>query len=225
MMTVYRVETAEGFGPYSEIAPEIRTDYSVHPEPDLEGLEFDSSMSFGFESLERLMDWFSAEEIETLGVYGEHWLVSKYEAQAITVQSSKTQSVFDRERATLFGCFPLDRLRSYSREEISTELSFELDLLFEPHAECVPAEQHESLSEHHSAEFTPRLPESTYGDQRTRIREMLSNLTDGCYYEINWKLHVYRDRKLYLLGSDALLEVSLEGLKDTAKVISPVRKS
>ena len=228
MTIIYRVETPEGFGPYSRIAPELGTSYnsSIHPEPDLEGLNVDFSMSFGFESLERLMNWFSAGEIEDLGIYRERWLVSKYEARADTVQSSQTQSVFDKKRAKLLGCFSLDELRGYFRDDVSKELSAELEQLFEPHAECVPVEQHESLRAR-KVRFNAKLPVAmrTEEERIKAIREMLSNLRDGCYYEIDWKLYVYRDGQLYLLDYEGLLKVSLEELKETAVEIYPVTKS
>jgi len=139
MAVVYRVETPEGFGPYSRIAPEL-TAHENHRSPKSEGIEFPYYWYFGFQDLSLLTLWFSAVEIEELKEYGESWLLSKYEVPENRLKSTVHQTVFDRHssQSTLLGCLALDALAGAPRERLSEERIAELDRLFEPHEPCEP---------------------------------------------------------------------------------------
>ena len=214
MAIVYRVENWEGFGPYSRIAPRFQYSSHLHPEPDLEGLSVDDSMSFGFADFFRLMLWFSAEEIQTLGSWGEEWLVSKYSVAEGHLQSSSTQTVFRRDEAELLGCLPLSELGAVKRQhctrKVADRLERRLEARFESHAPCGPAQQHISISEGYCET----------GESSDLIRSQLTNLREGCYYSIDGYDHVYRNGLIYEIDDDHdLVEADLSYLNEVASEI------
>lgn len=190
MAIVYRVENWEGLGPYSRIAPPLPYSPSLHPEPDLEGLRVDRSMSFGFADLFQLMLWFSADEIQTLGRWGEEWLISQYSVAEEHLQSSSTQTVFRKGEAELLGCLPLDELGTIERyqgtRKMADALEASLQSRFSPHAPCEPASQHSLLSGDREFPVT-----------RERINAQLRHLRNGCYYSVDYSNYVYRNSTLY----------------------------
>ena len=214
MAIVYRVENWEGFGPYSRIAPRLSYDPQCHPEPDLEGLDVDSSMSFGFADFFKLMLWFSSEEIKTLGHWGEDWLISKYEVPDEHLQSSHTQTVFRKSKAKLLGCIPLSELGAVERyqgtRKVADALELSLEHRFEPHDPCRPARQHISISEDYCESLEPS----------DLIRSQLRHLRSGCYYSIDGYDYVYRDGAIYDLNDEhGLVKVDLSYLDETASEI------
>jgi hypothetical protein len=110
MVTVYRVETVDGDGPYwrgpgqAAIHGDLCFDYERAvrrvPTPYLDNLSgFNHEHSFGFKSREQLEAWFTRSEREYLA--GCHFLVSVYEVDDDLVQYGNKQVVFDRKAATL----------------------------------------------------------------------------------------------------------------------------
>lgn len=105
MVTVFRVETAEGFGPYSarsnprEFTPEAEGDLTnmsfrhtsdQHPTPCQSGIDFDYGHDrCGFPSLRALIDWFDPEERQMLHKHG--FSISVYVKDIADVKFSEKQ--------------------------------------------------------------------------------------------------------------------------------------
>lgn len=172
MAIIYRVETPEGFGPYSKIAPRL-TDHENHHNPKKEGIEFPYYWYFGFQDLSLLTLWFSGRELEELKSYGQSWLLSKYEVPEDRLVSSSYQTAFDRRKATLLGCQPLDALAGAARERLSEEKVVELSAGFVPHESCEPRPRFGLFRE------TPLL---TLDRGEHSLREVIDSLEDGRYY-------------------------------------------
>ena len=202
MAIVYRVETPEGFGPYSKIAPRFESAEAHHLSPRSEGLKFPSFYYFGFLELSRLTLWFSGKEIEALSEYGEHWLLSRYEVSSEHMVKSATQVAFHRNSSELTGCLPLELLSGSSRRELSAEQVLELQQSFEPRQECLPFPQHSSFSRKDTHEFSGDGELTVNGEL---LAERLRNLREGSYYRVQGhpgekgRYFLYRDGALYPL--------------------------
>lgn len=201
MTTVYRVETPEGFGPYSKIAPRLES-ASSHRSPRSEGLDFPYNYHFGFSELNAVTLWFSGKEIEALGKYGERWLLSRYEVPPEHMVESSTQVAFNRKRAELTGCIPLDTLAGNGRERLSEGRALELSSGFMPHRECTPHTQHSSFKGGACFKFSWE-GERTVDREKLELR--LQHLREGSYYAVQKdpnersRFVLYRDGALYPL--------------------------
>ena len=137
MAIVYRVETSEGLGPYSHVAPRFPEIEEYHPNPLDAGIKGEHGWVFGFSYLEEVPLWFSGVEVEILQESSHEWLVSKYEVDPRYLSSVPLQAAFDKRHAELLGCFSLSELVGVSRSRLSTARTAELESLFKPR-ETVP---------------------------------------------------------------------------------------
>lgn len=211
MAIIYRVETPEGFGPYSKIAPTLE-DQDSHATPRREGIEFPVTWYFGFSELRLLTLWFSGLEIERLQAYGESWLLSKYEVPDRKLKVTATQAVFHRKSAVLLGCLPLSSLAGAERRELSAVEVEAFERAFEPHGPCEPRPLKGLFKEKRTVDLRSRSAE-----------ELLDSLEEGRYYyaqrymfrsdrETESRRMVYRDRSLYPLREESFEALSLESV-------------
>jgi hypothetical protein len=129
-VTVYRVENAGGFGPYCKMDSDTVLHHNFangHPSPIRTEEPFDpnvymkqghpgvneSIMFFGFESLKKLGEWFTAEEI--LKLAHEGFYVCSYRVKRRNVIYGRKQLCFVKCRAKHF-----KRELSYYETEIKT---------------------------------------------------------------------------------------------------------
>ena len=189
MAIVYRVETPEGFGPYSKIAPEL-TSHENHRSPRAEGIEFPYYWYFGFRDLSLLTLWFSAVELEELKEYGQSWLLSKYEVPDDQLLSTAYQTVFDRRssQSKLLGCLPLDMLAGSPRGRLSKERIAELEESFQPHEYCEPRPRFGLFEK----TKTLGLDEGKY-----TLQEIIESLEEGRYYSAVLKSEAREDPEGY----------------------------
>lgn len=99
-MYLYRVEhKTERAGPYHTIGPELKDDkphlytYSTHPSPYDEDLNFDYGMHCGFESKQKLLDWFTFDDLKDFQKYGMN--VYKIHVDDGWVEKGVRQLIFD----------------------------------------------------------------------------------------------------------------------------------
>lgn len=107
MITVYRVETPDGYGPfiksrvfsydeYNDIE-KILTRYRayVHPAPQDDGISISYEECCGFASEEQLFNWFPPMCLRQLALFG--FKVNKYLVDRVKIGTH--QAVFNKSRA------------------------------------------------------------------------------------------------------------------------------
>lgn len=214
MAIVYRVETSEGFGPYSKIAP-VLEDQDSHISPRREGIEFPVTWYFGFSELRLLTLWFSGLEIKRLQAYGESWLLSKYEVPERKLKLTATQAVFHRKSAVLLGCLPLSSLAGAERRTLSVEEVSQLEAGFEAHEPCEPRPLRGLFKEKRTVALRGRNAE-----------ELLGSLEEGRYYyaqrymfssdrETESRRMVYRSGSFYPLREGGFEPLSLSSVVES----------
>lgn len=185
------METAEGFGPYSEIAPAFGDEHSEHPSPELDGLKgFDPSWFFGFQSIEDFRAWFSPADVAALEIWNQGWLLSKYEVPHSEVWVGGGQVAFNLREATILGSFPISKLladggSSAIANEAVMESFFQLPSSQYPTYELVRVYRRYNYAVNEN-----------FGEE---ARFVLNNLQDGCHYTIDREHYRYVDGKLYML--------------------------
>lgn len=104
-MLVYRVESPEGVGPYycnhGEWCDGPHNSDTGRPMPYEDGIDGINSSDhrFGFDSMSKLYDWFSMEELRKLHAAG--WRIVTFEIDPIHVRIGGRQLTFVRECATI----------------------------------------------------------------------------------------------------------------------------
>lgn len=99
---VYRVENAEGQGPYRPDGPANGFNHSCvnsHPTPHNDGIPCPEEYVCGFTSREQLKEWFDATERTTLRAEG--YMIALYIVPGECVVDGKKQLVFDPSKADL----------------------------------------------------------------------------------------------------------------------------
>lgn len=113
-MNVYRVENADGKGPYvcfGEYHPELdniltsgNSDIGKHPLPHEDGIgDFDFSYVFGFASVENAIDWFGVPFLTNDRILKNGMGLKKFEIDPIYVMRGRSQVAFVKENATYKG--------------------------------------------------------------------------------------------------------------------------
>lgn len=121
-MHVYRVETAEGDGPYMGIdfdwAIHVGSPARSHPAPDRDGCGDGTRRGYacGFRSLGQGARWFAATSAlaEAMNRHGETLAVSVYAAE--DVLEGGAQVMFDPATARLVDVLPLGALTGWATE-------------------------------------------------------------------------------------------------------------
>jgi hypothetical protein len=106
-MLVYRVENKCQRGPYRNeefgsplnLLLRIHSEDGRHPSPYCEGFTKIARLNCGFDSMEQLHNWFSPDELLTMGKAG--YLLSTYDCPKGGVQTGQKQIMFDMKCSTL----------------------------------------------------------------------------------------------------------------------------
>lgn len=147
MAIVYRVETSEGFGPYSPVAPDFPEVEEYHPNPLDSGIEGEHGWVFGFSDLAEIPLWFSGFEVGILQESANEWIVSKYEIDPLYLSVVPLQAAFDKSRAEFLGCISLEELADAPRVRFTADRVAELESIFEPRRELIPTPHFPTISE------------------------------------------------------------------------------
>lgn len=97
---VYRIETPEGFGPYtSECSPKLPIDRDRHSFVEDYGVHPEEFHYFGFESIDSLINWFDKDLMIRLINDENDWRITVYLIDSDEVISTPEQCVFNIDYA------------------------------------------------------------------------------------------------------------------------------
>jgi hypothetical protein len=119
-MLVYRVENADGEGPYAgfkttDLSRHYNTD--THPGPYYDNIpSVHSYHRFGFSSAEKFVSWFNEDERASLA--GDGYRMSIYDVDPAHVIHGRKQVVFEAAEATLFETLDLITLAPIGSEQL-----------------------------------------------------------------------------------------------------------
>lgn len=107
-MTVYRIENEVGDGPYNENYPmRLIFHEDLHPFVEDEGGYFEETHIFGFDSMDKLVQWFTPDLVAQLEESESDWAVSIYEVDVDETMIVPSQMTFDPMAARHIGVMPL----------------------------------------------------------------------------------------------------------------------